>query len=884
MKVGATTADESIEISRDWITIGSGKPVESLTSVIAFADNLSRTTKPGWFIPDIDKLRANVSLIQQIKGKEYFWSSTPISQFVWGKNPGGRDDVVMETNIGLFRGVALRTFVEQSEPCTPPPTTTTVAPTTTVPLTCAAGGLCAVGDTGPGGGRIFSANSANDGSSTYLEVAPADWVATPPPSSLVSQTKVIVAPGSTGDGADALASSYRGGGKSDWRLPDVAELALVCRSANNTLSAGAGMWATDASSRTGKSTMSVASGCSASAAGGPQEGVVRPVRRNVVSAAVRQAAVDYYAVNPTTTTSTTLPPTTTTSSTTTTSTTSTTTTTTSTTSTTTTTTIRPTTTTARPTTTTTTVALVPCTNLANCQVGQRGPGGGIIIKRSGDSTAPRYLEIAPAGWNNGGRDALVSALDAPATASGYKGGGLNDWRLPNSLEIEDLCKFATDQLGATESYCPEPMRRIDASFGDGTGARGQSFYWHGVSPIRERMDFASTRRMMAADGNAYVRPVRSWGYVPPTTTTTIPMKCAEGGVCRIGDISPTGGLIVDFSGSGNAMTYTELAPKTWNGGTNDPRLTKEAAQEAIRRYGTSAKAPWALPTDRQMRAAFVFFANNPTFGADCRAQFSSWRSLSLEQDRYRHGWEAYWIAAPGRADKFDNFEMATGAAYYDVRTPMSFGVRPFAEQPYRGGGNPQRAQWSNARCEYQTIPTTTTTTIRVGCAGRGICRVGDVGRYGGIIIAVQFGRSPGDITYTEMQRATSRNFDCQGSVFGNSCVSGQYDNFVRTRGLNGTFDNYPTTSELRAVAASSDLKLKLAMRDDWYFSSTYRKTRMLTGDVNADSLADLGRSLEINDSTLGVAINMGTRAQSELNYAFFRGVNRWKCEYSCIQN
>lgn len=894
MKVGATTADESIEISRDWITVGSGAPTAGLPQVIAFADNLSRTTKPGWFIPDIDTLRANLALIQQVKGKENFWSSTPIQKFVYGVNSGGRDDFVLDYNIGAFRGVALRRFIENSEPCTPPPTTTTVAPTTTVPLACSAGGLCAVGDVGPGGGRIFSVNAANDGSTSYLEVAPADWAGTPPQSSLVTSTRVIVAPASTGDGAAALAGGYRGGGRSDWRLPDVAEMTLVCRSANNTLSAGAGMWASDSSSRTGKSTMSVAGRCAPYPAGGSQEGVVRPVRTNAVSAAVRQAAVDYYVANPTTTTSTTtttttLPPTTTTSSTTTTSTTTTTTSTT-------TTTTQPTTTTAAPTTTTTTVPVVPCVNLANCQVGQRGPGGGIIIERGGSSSSPEYLEIAPAGWDKGGRDPLVASSIAVPTASAYNGGGFSDWRLPTGMEIEIVCKFATRQLAATSSACPEPVGKIDTSFGDGTGARGASFYWHGSQPIRDRMDFASTRRTQAADAMSYVRPVRKWAFVPPTTTTipntttTIFRSCAAGGPCKIGDISPTGGLIVDFSGSGSSMTYTEMASKDWRK-VFDPQSSGEPAvplaemKNYVAVLAQRTASPWKLPTDRQMRAAFLFFANNPTFGPDCTANFSSWRTLTIEQQPFRFGSLSYWIEAAGRVNRFDNFNIAAGAAYYDVGSDRMYSGRPFAERPYRGGGNPIPATWpaNSTGCATRTIPTTTTTTVLVGCAGGGRCNIGDIGPSGGLIIGIKRGQAPGDITYTEMQIATNSRFDCGNTGVGSRCLGGGYDDFERTRGLNGVFDDYPTVAELQLVARTSSLKARLGLQNSWYFSSTYRKTAMLTGDVNADSLAELGRSLELDDTTVGVAVYVASpRGDTrEMTTAFFRGVNIWKCRFSC---
>lgn len=893
MKVGATTADQSIEVSRDWFTAASGDPVVVLASVNAFATDLSKKTKPGWFIPDQATLKANLSLLQAVKGQEFYWTSSPIMNGsnilgVWGvRGDSGRDSLVNSYDIYLYRAVAFRTFLEKDEPCMTPPTTTTVAPTTTLPLTCAAGGLCAVGDTGPGGGRIFTASTASDGSSSYLEMAPADWAGATPSTWMVSPTRRITAPDSTGDRADGLASGYKGGGKSDWRLPNAAEMIAICGSPNNTLRPGAGMWATDGSTNTGKSRIAVSGGCRASAAGGVEEGEVRPVRTNTVSAAVRQAAVDYYVVNPTTTTSTTLPPTTTTSSTTTTSTTSTTTTTTI--RPTTTTTIRPTTTTARPTTTTTTVPLVPCVDLSKCLVGQRGPGGGVIIRVS---EGPTYLEMAPAGWSGGGRDPLVSAAVAAKTASDYRGGGKTDWRLP--IDIETVCKFATRQLDATESYCPEPTGKIDASFGDGTGARFASFYWYGPSPATtpDQMDFASTRRMRGYRDEAYVRPVRSWTYVPPTTTTTVPPRCGEvRGKCKIGDISPTGGLIIDFSTRGGTPTYTEVAPKTWfesikpkgwTGSLYDPMFPRADAVANIAKLAALDGKSWSLPTDRQMRAALLFFAGNPTFAPDCSVRFDSWRSLTLDQRDFGFGGLSYWITSPVRSSKFDNFNFATGAAYYDVASFSVSNVRPFAERPYLGGDNPQPATWSPAKCETQVIPTTTTTTQLVSCAGGGRCNIGDIGPNRGIIIGIKRGSTPGDVTYTEMQGTTNPTFDCQGTSWGNSCTTGQYDDFVRTRGRNGVFDDYPTTAELRTVAASPTIKAALRLRNAWYFSSTYRASATLTADVNADSIKDLGRSLELQDTTLGIAIFMGNGSSVETQYAYFRGVNHWKCRFSCI--
>ena len=72
-----------------------------------------------------------------------------------------------------------------------------------VTLSCAQGGACVVGDTGPGGGVVYFVNN----SGKYLEAAPADLAGLYP----------------WNDAVEA-ARSYQGGGKSDWRLPTKDEL------------------------------------------------------------------------------------------------------------------------------------------------------------------------------------------------------------------------------------------------------------------------------------------------------------------------------------------------------------------------------------------------------------------------------------------------------------------------------------------------------------------------------------------------------------------------------------------------------------------------------------------------------------------------------------
>ena len=160
------------------------------------------------------------------------------------------------------------------------PSAPTSAPTTPVPLTCAAGGTCIVGDRGPGGGIVYYVNSSGfscgsgftaTGSPTgglckYLEVAPSGWNTGVDPlkdwatgSSFASQnvsgitndasayynesaiglgyknSVAIVAQNgfaydaSSNNYAAGAARSYSGNSKSDWYLPTTAELNLLCQ-------------------------------------------------------------------------------------------------------------------------------------------------------------------------------------------------------------------------------------------------------------------------------------------------------------------------------------------------------------------------------------------------------------------------------------------------------------------------------------------------------------------------------------------------------------------------------------------------------------------------------------------------------------------------------
>ena len=126
--------------------------------------------------------------------------------------------------------------------------------TATVGTTCAAGGVCKIGDTGPGGGKVFyisetvinAATGVSEGG-VYLEVAPLGWHTTQGQEEALAWSSVTTSvPGtlsSIGAGAEnsrlvysQLGASSAGfnvivnktiGGKSDWFVPSLGELEKV---------------------------------------------------------------------------------------------------------------------------------------------------------------------------------------------------------------------------------------------------------------------------------------------------------------------------------------------------------------------------------------------------------------------------------------------------------------------------------------------------------------------------------------------------------------------------------------------------------------------------------------------------------------------------------
>ena len=119
------------------------------------------------------------------------------------------------------------------------------------PGSCADGGVCQVGDTGPGGGVVFFDAGTKEAWGQYLEVAPSGWSGTPSDpvatwcaegqvgfttrvrtgtalgSGLANTSAIVKACGSSS--AAGVAAAYRGGGKADWYLPSKDEVNTLFR-------------------------------------------------------------------------------------------------------------------------------------------------------------------------------------------------------------------------------------------------------------------------------------------------------------------------------------------------------------------------------------------------------------------------------------------------------------------------------------------------------------------------------------------------------------------------------------------------------------------------------------------------------------------------------
>lgn len=201
-----------------------------------------------------------------------------------------------------------------------------------------------------------------------------------------------------------------------------------------------------------------------------------------------------------------------------------------------------------------------CVTGGICKIGNTGPAGGEVFYDAGSQQSwGRYLEFAPEGWSGSEKDPKISwcnvsdvLLTNAPTSSGwlsfgqkigdglgqkigdgkgntdlmvagcsagaalmsraYRGGGQNDWFLPSSGELNELCKYASDQVtGDSKMQCRlriwPPSRELGKT-------SDSNFYWSSSETSFNTalaQFFGSGNWNYAYKSNAYsFRPVRAF--------------------------------------------------------------------------------------------------------------------------------------------------------------------------------------------------------------------------------------------------------------------------------------------------------------------------------------------------------------------------------------
>lgn len=257
-----------------------------------------------------------------------------------------------------------------------------------------------------------------------------------------------------------------------------------------------------------------------------------------------------------------------------------------------TTTIPSTTTTIAPTTTpapTTTVAISTCNIGGDCKIGDIGPGGGVVFYDAG-SVQPwgRYLEAAPKDLDRGqfgcigaeppGNAAMgagfansyeinlsTCASNSAATAAfAYRLNGSTGWYLPSRSELNELCKYANNQVTGDPTKACTKGTSLRAGF-------APTFYWSSTQNgpnLAWYQSFVTGQQVgYGKPSLAAIRPIRAFtnkdGMTVPTTVPAV--RCDRGGECKVGDTGPGGGTVFFVAPTLQSWgQYMEITKSTLN--------------------------------------------------------------------------------------------------------------------------------------------------------------------------------------------------------------------------------------------------------------------------------------------------------------------------------
>jgi len=267
---------------------------------------------------------------------------------------------------------------------------------------------------------------------------------------------------------------------------------------------------------------------------------------------------------------------------------------------------------------TTTTVVLNCATGGTCNVGDTGPGGGIVfyVEPSdgtfscgrGLSSTCKYLEVAPTtgtgawtevsrGWSSvtspssalprpaplplaigsGFRNTMeiVSQVGSVAPSAGYESrayrgpSNLSDWYLPSLNELNELCKYAgnTGQPAGPSTVCSGATSSVLSARGFTTGTYWSSTERNNLTSRAQTFSTGAQIEYSSKSTTNIVRPIRAFGGTK---------GCDEGGVCAVGDTGPGGGVVfyvassdfaspgspcgtscryMEFGREGNSMTF-----------------------------------------------------------------------------------------------------------------------------------------------------------------------------------------------------------------------------------------------------------------------------------------------------------------------------------------
>jgi len=218
-------------------------------------------------------------------------------------------------------------------------------------------------------------------------------------------------------------------------------------------------------------------------------------------------------------------------------------------------------------------SVVTCAQGGSCIVGDRGPGGGIVYyvsvtpftsTGSNCNTTCKYLEVAPAGWNNGavvandpplvwstntslttGQDKLTVGTEsaftnekfnwkigqgfyntsvmkvagatsaAQAAVVAYAGGSTaGQWFIPSMNELNELCKYARGQATGVLTVVCTTDGALKTGTANDLGGFIESSYWSSTEgdagKARSQSFGSGSQNNFPKSANFYVRPVRAF--------------------------------------------------------------------------------------------------------------------------------------------------------------------------------------------------------------------------------------------------------------------------------------------------------------------------------------------------------------------------------------